>query len=84
MDDINSIAITLHTNTKQQGVTLVKVNENMDTAQTNAVDAHENIEKALTHQKSGNKWLKWILIVMGCFALFAIIFMIIFWNWKKL
>jgi hypothetical protein len=24
------------------------------------------------------------LIVMGCFALFAIIFMIIFWNWKKL
>jgi hypothetical protein len=23
------------------------------------------------------------LIVMGCFALFAIIFMIIFWKWKK-
>jgi hypothetical protein len=52
----------------------------MDTAQTNAVDAHENIEKASTHQKSGNKWLKWILIVMGCFALSAIIFMIIFWK----
>ena len=47
----------------------MQVNENMDTAQTNAVDAHENIEKAATHQKSGNKWLKWILIVMGCFAL---------------
>lgn len=49
MDDINAIAKTLNTQTKAQGETLVKVNENIDTAHQNAVDAHEQIVKAEQH-----------------------------------
>lgn len=49
MDDINAIAKTLQTNTQDQGKKLVQVVENTDTALTNAVDAHENIEKASEH-----------------------------------
>lgn len=77
MDDINSIAKTLHVNTAEQGQKLVKVVENTDVAHTNAVDGHKNIEKASEHQKSGNKWLCWILFIIGGLALFVIIMLVI-------
>lgn len=83
MKDINDIAVTLHTNTKQQGVTLLKVNENVDVAHTNATDAHENIEKAAKHQKSGNKCLCWILSVTGLCAIVILALILIFSLKKK-
>jgi t-SNARE complex subunit (syntaxin) len=82
MDDINSIAKTLHVNTANQGQTLLKVVDNVDVAHTNAVDAHKNIEKASEHQKSGNKWLCWILLIIGGLAVFVIVMLVIM-HWGK-
>jgi t-SNARE complex subunit (syntaxin) len=55
----------------------LKVNDNVDVALNNAVDAHENMEKASKHQKSGNKWLCWILLIIGGLALFVIIMLVV-------
>jgi t-SNARE complex subunit (syntaxin) len=78
MDDINAIAKTLNTNIKEQGKTLVQVNENVTDAKDNAVEAHKAMEKASDHQKSGNKWLCWVLSVIGGCSVFAIIMLILF------
>lgn len=77
MDDINAIAKTLNVNTKDQGTKLVQVNENVTVAKDNAVDAHKAMEKASDHQKSGNKWLCWVLTIVGVISVIAIILFVL-------
>jgi t-SNARE complex subunit (syntaxin) len=47
---------------------LLRTDQNMDGAKTNAEKAHTEIQGAQKHQTSGNKWLCYILIVLCVIA----------------
>ena len=76
MADIKDIALTLQTNTAEQGTTLLKTDENMTVVQDNTDEAHKEIESAEKHQKSSNKWLTYILVTLLIVSLIIIIVVI--------
>lgn len=75
MRDIKDIAVTLQTNTAEQGKVLVRTDQNMDVAKDNAEEAHKEIVEAQKHQKSGGKWMCYILAVI--FTVAAVIVIIV-------
>jgi t-SNARE complex subunit (syntaxin) len=54
----------------------------VDVAHTNATEAHGHIEKAVDHQKAGNKWLCVSVMIAGGCALFIIIILILHFTKK--
>ena len=69
MADIKDIAITLQTKTAEQGTVLIRTDQNMEEAKDNAEEAHKEMESAQGHQKSGNKYLAYILTCLFVVAL---------------
>lgn len=76
MKDIKDIAGTIQTNTRAQGEVLMRTDQNVDVAKDNAEAAHKEIEEAQTHQKSGSKWLCYILGVLGGLGVIVVIIII--------
>lgn len=64
MNDINSIAIQLNQNTKEQGKELVRTDQQMTVVVQNAEEAQKEIVEAQSYQKSTGKWLCYLLIVV--------------------
>ena len=75
INNINDIAGQLQTNTKEQGVELIKADLAVEAVFTNTVKAHEEIEEAQVVQKQTGKWICAILIVV---ILLAVVLVFIF------
>ena len=73
--NIDDIAGQLQTNTKEQGVELIKADLAVEAALSNTVKANEEIVEAQVVQKQTGKWICAILIVV---VLVAVVLVFIF------
>lgn len=81
MANLNEMARDLAIETKAQGEKLLKLHENVEVAEQNVEEAHEQLKQAATHQRRAGKCTRCLVILI--FLLLISVALIIYFNFIK-